>query len=71
YDPVFGIVSEEVAEVYPLSQNEAEGEDEAARAHAYEWLSQYDIILAYNIDLPILGKKVVKLQSLEEVSLYI
>ncbi|ABP49650.1 MULTISPECIES: tRNA guanosine(15) transglycosylase TgtA [Pyrobaculum] len=71
YDPVFGIVSEEVAEVYPLSQNEAEGEDEAARAHAYEWLSQYDLILAYNIDLPILGKKVVKLQSLEEVSLYI
>ncbi|ACB38988.1 tRNA guanosine(15) transglycosylase TgtA [Pyrobaculum neutrophilum] len=71
YDPIFGIIPEEIAEVYPLSQNESEGEDEEARAHAYEWLRRYDLVVLYNVDIPLMGKKVVKARSLEEVALYI
>jgi len=71
YDPVFGLVPEEVAEIYPLSQNEAEGESEAARAFAYEWLNNYDVILLYRVDLPMLSKKVIPLRSLDDVLHYI
>lgn len=66
YDPVFGVVPEEVAEVYPLSQNEAEGENEEARARLYEWLQHYDVIYT-NIDIPLVGKKVIRISSLDDL----
>ncbi|ABL88245.1 archaeosine tRNA-ribosyltransferase [Pyrobaculum islandicum DSM 4184] len=71
YDPIFGIIPEELAEIYPLSQNESEGEDEAARARAYEWLDRYDVIITYNVDIPLVNKSVIKASSLEEIALYV
>ncbi|MFN7105396.1 MAG: tRNA guanosine(15) transglycosylase TgtA [Pyrobaculum sp.] len=65
YDPTFGIVPEELAEVYPLSQNETEGESEEARAYAYQWLDHYDEVYLYGVDLWVLGKSK-RLSSLEE-----
>jgi len=70
FDPVFGIVPEEVAEVYPLSQNDAEGEDEEARAYLYEWLEKYDVIFTYNVDIPLVSKKVIRLRSLDDLTQY-
>jgi len=66
YDPVFGAVPEELAEVYPLSQNEAEGESEEARARLYEWLNRYDEIYTYGVDIPLVGKAVRRLSSIED-----
>ncbi|MEZ0320268.1 MAG: tRNA guanosine(15) transglycosylase TgtA [Pyrobaculum sp.] len=66
YDPVFGVVPEEVAEVYPLSQNETEGDNEEARARLYEWLQQYDVVYT-NIDIPLIGKKVIRISSLDDL----
>lgn len=51
YDPIFGPVPEEVAEVYPLSQNESEGELEEARARLYEALEAYGEVEWRGIDL--------------------
>ncbi len=70
FDPVFGVVPEEVAEVYPLSQNEAEGENEEARAYLYAWLEKYDIVFTYNIDIPLISKKVIPLRSLDDLAQY-
>jgi len=66
YDPAFGAVPEELAEIYPLSQNEAEGESEEARARLYEWLDKYDEIYTYGVDIPLVGKKVRRLSSIED-----
>lgn len=68
FDPTFGIIPEGIADVYPLSQNSSEGESEEARAFAYEWLGRYDVILAYGVDLPLAGKRVIRLSSLEEIA---
>ncbi len=65
YDPTFGIVPEEVAEVYPLSQNEGEGESEEARAFAHQWLERYDEVYLYGVDFAI--PKAKRLKSLDDV----
>jgi 7-cyano-7-deazaguanine tRNA-ribosyltransferase len=67
FDPIFGIVPEEVAEVYPLSQNDSEGENEESRAYAYEWLNRYDVVYVYNVDISLVAKKVVKAETFEEL----
>jgi 7-cyano-7-deazaguanine tRNA-ribosyltransferase len=67
FDPIFGIVPEEVADVYPLSQNDSEGENEEGRAYAYEWLNRYDVVYVYNVDVPLIAKKVVKVETFEEL----
>ncbi len=71
FDPAFGIVPEEVADVYPLSQNDTEGENEEARAYLYEWLEKYDVIFTYNVDIPLVSKKVIRLRSLDDLAQYI
>jgi len=70
FDPAFGIVPEEVADVYPLSQNDTEGENEEARAYLYEWLEKYDVIFTYNVDIPLVSKKVIRLRSLDDLAQY-
>ena len=70
FDPAFGIVPEEVADVYPLSQNDTEGENEEARAYLYEWLEKYDVIFTYNVDIPLVSKKVILLRSLDDLAQY-
>jgi len=56
-----------VADVYPLSQNDSEGENEESRAYAYEWLNRYDVVYVYNVDIPLVVKKVVKVETFEEL----
>lgn len=51
YDPIFGPVPEEVAEVYPLAQNESEGELEEARARLYESVGAYEDVRWSGVDL--------------------
>ncbi len=70
FDPAFGIVPEEVADVYPLSQNDTEGENEEARAYLYEWLEKYDVVFTYNVDIPLVSKKVIRLRSLDDLARY-
>ncbi|MEM1889180.1 MAG: tRNA guanosine(15) transglycosylase TgtA [Pyrobaculum sp.] len=71
YDPIFGVVPEELAEIYPLSQNESIGESEEARARLYQWLERYDLVLTYGVDIQHIERKVVRLNSLDEIRLYI
>lgn len=71
YDPTFGVIPEELAEIYPLSQNDSEGELEEARARLYQWLERYDLVLTYGVDIQHIGNKVVKLGSIDEVKLYV
>lgn len=37
----------------------------------YQWLERYDLVLTYGVDIQHIERKVVRLNSLDEIRLYI
>ncbi|MEL9990690.1 MAG: tRNA guanosine(15) transglycosylase TgtA [Thermoproteus sp.] len=64
-DDIFGVVPEEVAEVYPLSQHESWGAVEALYDDIAGLLKKYKYIIAYGIYIG--GKNVINLDRLDNL----